>query len=420
MTTWTPPVTTESPRAANVVSTLRFDGIDLARFLAIAGMIVTHVVLPVEPHSLAAWANGNASTLFAVLAGVSAILSTRRHLAVGAIGAARVSLLTRALLLIGVGFALAPLQQPAVIVLVYLGAALAFVVPFLRVRTWIVATAAAVLAVAVPPINVAVRAALGVVNEGGSLGITDLGNDPGMALRSLFLTGMYPVGTWVVYLLVGMIAARVLVRAADSGRLTALAWRMAALGAAIAIAASAAGTVLYQAVVRPALEPGLQLDALPSGITVDDILRVSGYGSPAGYPGLLLDSAHTGSLLDLTRGVGIALAVIGACLLLCTVPRVNALLRPVRAAGAAPFTAYTLHILSLALISSALNTLSETTDALPWWAFGWGAAGLQLGALIALGIVLALLRRRGPLEALTSGVARRTARWARRPAGTQD
>ena len=63
----------------------RLVGIDVARCLALLGMVSTHVLVPVTDEGEIAWAQdlagGRAAALFAVLAGVSlALLSGRRLL----------------------------------------------------------------------------------------------------------------------------------------------------------------------------------------------------------------------------------------------------------------------------------------------------------------------------------------------------
>ena len=186
-------------------------GLDLARFLAIAGMVVAHTVPDDEQGPVAGFlVNGNASTLFALASGTSAVLASRRYLAVGEAGRARVSLAIRGACLILLGLLLGSLPQQAVIVLVYLGAALLLAVPFLTAPRWVLIGAAALLAVVVPPLNVLARQSLDVFSDGFSVSVVDVA-DPVRALRTVLLTGTYPALTWLVYILAGMLVGRALV-----------------------------------------------------------------------------------------------------------------------------------------------------------------------------------------------------------------
>ncbi|HEU5322919.1 MAG TPA: hypothetical protein VFX28_19090, partial [Methylomirabilota bacterium] len=81
----------------------RLVGVDVARALALLGMMATHILLPVTDGSLAwpqALAGGRSSALFALLAGVSIALVTggaSPHVGVGRLGDS-VALTSRALL----------------------------------------------------------------------------------------------------------------------------------------------------------------------------------------------------------------------------------------------------------------------------------------------------------------------------------
>ncbi|MEB4614241.1 acyltransferase, partial [Leucobacter sp. M11] len=116
----------------------RLVGIDLARFLAICGMVVAHVRVIdwAADKPLNTVFDGNPSTLFAVLGGVSVVLATRRYLVAGDVAAARWSLFARGGIVVLIGLLLGLLEDaPAVVVLVPFGVAMWGAIPFLRVRS---------------------------------------------------------------------------------------------------------------------------------------------------------------------------------------------------------------------------------------------------------------------------------------------
>ena len=93
------------PRASRLV------GLDVARCLALLGMVATHVLLDRTPEgdlTFSQWlAGGRASALFAVLAGVSLALMTGRRVPVHGRERVRASagLAVRALLIAALGLA---------------------------------------------------------------------------------------------------------------------------------------------------------------------------------------------------------------------------------------------------------------------------------------------------------------------------
>lgn len=142
---------------------------------------------------------------------------------------------------------------------------------------------------------------------------------------------------------------------------------------------------------------------------VDDVIKIQGFGAPAfalGWPTLFLDTPHTGTALDILRGVGAAILVIGAMLGIATVLRPVAarFLRPLRATGGAPLSVYALHLTTLAV---AANIGPEGPAQAPtWYQVGPGAFVLSVAVALVFGTVLAVLGRRGPLEWAASSVAR--------------
>lgn len=400
--------------------TTRLLSIDLARFLAIVGMITTHVwnEFGVPSWSPLAWPVGNASTLFAVLGGASVVLASRRNLRDVGVGAARWALVGRGVAVVTIGLTLGLITPAPIVVLVYFGIAIICSVPFLTAPTWALSAAAAALAVGGGTLNAAVRSTLEQPQEYGSINWVDLAH-PLHAIGGVFLTGVYPVITWLVYVLVGMLLCRALLRATStSGTLTPrFALRLAGMGAALLATTVVVTNLLYYGWGRAALSAQLP-NELVAPFGVDAFLRAPGWGSTIfDLWSLLLDSPHTGTFFDITRGVGCALLVIGLCLLVPDRWLGSRWLGPLRCAGAAPLTNYALHIV-LFWVTTQIATLGQQESA-PWYAIGPIALLLHLLVVLVVGAALSRLGRRGPLEAGVSWVARSAGRLGRRRSTAQ-
>lgn len=187
----------------------RIDGIDLARFLAIVGMMIAHLVVNdaftiTEPRTLLqpfAWAAvfvGRSSTLFGVLAGVSVAIVSAGPLAAGGaeVPRLRLSLFARGLFIAILGLALEELQLIIAVVLTVHG--FVFMVLALVVR--------------LEP-----RRLLGLAAVTGVLGIAstaipelvdqDVWTSNGV-ITEVVVGGHYPLFIWVTFGLVGLAVAR--------------------------------------------------------------------------------------------------------------------------------------------------------------------------------------------------------------------
>jgi uncharacterized membrane protein len=394
----------------------RMVGIDFARFLAIIGMFCAHLLPPVGMPGHISWlskvVDGNASTLFAVVGGISVVLATRSYLERGHIAAARWAMAVRGLLVIVLGATLALAPGSIVVVLVYFGVAMLCSIPFLRMGAKGLLVWAGVLAVVGPILNAQLRGMIGVVGEGGGVSWPQWG-EPLVALRAVFVTGTYPVITWIVYVLVGMAVAKLLIgarRNAAEPRL--LAW-MAGVGALLAMLAVSVSALVYGLFGRAAVIATMPVEAAEA---IDGLVGSPGFGAPLSpeWWALALQTPHTGTTLDILRGVGIALFVIASMLFLAGVLPKAAIrvLEPIRAAGAAPLTVYTLHVLAAAAATVALASVGQI-DApadIPWWYLGPGILGVHILGALVVGAILAALQRRGPLEALVSSISGAVAR----------
>ena len=284
----------------------RFDGIDLARGLAIVGMVFAHLGPTgfdggvVADYTSTAFA-GYPSALFAVLAGVSLGLFHER----GADDPVRTRLATlvRGVILLVAGTLMSMVQSTIAIVLstiavIYL---LLFWLP--RCKTWVIAVIIAVLAAV---------------------------SSVGFVLVDLVPFGFelfmppYPGLAWLTYGAVGVLVHRFLV-----------------------------GNTKAQAI---AVVPALLLAAVGFVIRVNNA-AVFPYDPLADYTEpqfdkeplvqLLLTQSfepHTGMFGDLLASITCAIAVICLCCLLCQVRWANILAYPLRAVGAMALTTYVAHV----------------------------------------------------------------------------
>lgn len=375
-------VQTSSPPLA------RTEALDLARFLAIVGMMSSHLLGPDTPAWAAFLSTGLPSTLFAVLAGMSAVLSTRRYTDAGRHLAAALSLATRGLVVLAAGLALERLPTGIMIVLPALGTALVLTACLLRVRTAWLATLAVALAIVGPHLSALLRPEpLGAAQVASAVSAVQLAQ-PGF-WADLLLVGAYPVVTWLVYVLIGVVLARGLRAATDRDRSGRFAVTVAAGGAAVLAAAS--------------------------------VVSEQEWGQ--GWDLALTAAPHSGTTLDIARTSAFAAVVIGVLLLAGRsasrhAPRLRTILRPVLrpvlVAGAIPLTGYALHVVVHSLTSELTLQgvdMSQGFDpaSLPWYSGGLAIFGLHVGGLLLLATLLAVVRRRGPLEWLVGRLARAAA-----------
>ncbi|WP_182524330.1 heparan-alpha-glucosaminide N-acetyltransferase domain-containing protein [Nocardioides dongkuii] len=365
-------------------SRVRLVGLDVARCVALLGMVATHVLDERDPDgtlTLGQWlAGGRASALFAVLAGVTLALSTGGRTPVaGRERAARtVGIVVRALLVAVLGLALALADSGLAVILTYYGLLFCVGAVFVGLRTRALLVLAAAWVVVVPVLSHAVRPHL--PERGYDSPAFDQLAEPGQLASELLLTGYYPVLPWVAYLLVGMALGR-----ADLGSRRVQA-TLAGSGLALAVVATQVSHALTDR--WPAI-PGLP----------DEVATGTGGTTPADGPWswLLVVAPHSATPFDLVQTIGSALLVIGGCLLLVgalpAVPREA--VRVFFGAGTMTLTLYSLHVL---LRTERLWPPEEPS------AYVW-----HVLVLLGIGSAYAALRRPGPLERAVSAASRETA-----------
>jgi uncharacterized membrane protein len=346
----------------------RLVGLDVARCLALLGMVATHVLderTPAGDLTFGQWlAGGRASALFAVLAGVSlALMTGARQPVHGRERAFRsVGLALRALLIAAFGLVLGALDSGLAIILTYYGVLFALGLGFVGLRAPALALLAAAWAVVAPILSHVVRPEL---PERGfaSPTVTQLG-DPGQLASELLLTGYYPAIPWLAYLLAGMALGRADLR--DPRLLAAV----GAGGLTLAVVATRVSHAVTDAAVRDEQATGMH-GTTPAA---DD------------WSWLLLVAPHSATPFDLAQTIGSAVLVIAACLLLeRALPRPGVrLLAVLFGAGTMTLTLYSLHVV--------LRTPEVWPPEEP------GAYVWHVLVLLSIGMVYVVLGRRGPLE----------------------
>lgn len=351
----------------------RLVGIDLARGLAVLGMLAAHL-LTIDPwvaDDPATWldvVNGRSSILFATLAGVSIALVTGgpRPLAGPARARAAARLALRGALLWAIGILLVMTGVPVYVILPAYALLFALSLPFLGLRPGRLFLAAGIVAVTMPWVFPFLDAA-------------PIWGGPGGDELQAFVGWAYPFPVWIAFLLAGMGVGRL-----DLRRLR--------VQASITVIGAAVATVGYAVAV------------------------VTGPAVAAANPYLAAvwsAEAHSSGLWEVVGSGGFAIAVIGLCLLIGRTP-LRWVAIPLRAVGSLPLTAYVLQIVVWAVFAAAV--LGDTSDL-----YGVRDAGLFLP--LTLGLVVgctawALLIGRGPLEAIIDGIVRRVAGPPSRPDAT--
>jgi uncharacterized membrane protein len=375
----------------------RLHGVDAARGLALLGMMATHLLPTFESNAdlTPTWIglafSGRAAALFAVLAGVGLALSTGKNkpLQGPELSAARRGVALRALVIAAVGLSLGGLEVNVAIILVHYALLFLCVLPFLGMGQKPLCAWAAGWILASPVLAYLLRPWLLAANPPLRLGHNPSWEDlstPMRLLSDLFFTGYYPVFQWLAYLMVGLVVGRLMLNKAMVPVVLLVA------GSIVAVLAKALGTTAMEDWGgRAALEKLLNSPGYP----LDNILKVNLTGIPQEGSWWWLASAapHSATTLDLLHTSAVAVAVIGAFLLLGRLAEwVDLdLLLPLRGAGAMTLTLYSIHVWVVS--GFYLKPLPA----------GWSEEAMyfaQAASAVIVGMVFALLKWRGPLEGL--------------------
>jgi uncharacterized membrane protein len=366
----------------------RLQGVDVARAIALLGMMATHVggIADVvdwsDPGTWAAVAHGRSSSLFAVLAGVSIGLTSGRTDPPGppAIGRVRGRLAIRAVVVVAIGLLLMALQTPVYMILPTYGVLFLLAIPVLRVRARWLLVIAGLCAVLSPVV---------------ALATVPFYADAGMWEVQLGL--VYPVVTFLAYVLVGLAVARAGLgprrRFPDDAPAAYEPCRWGeARGTQVVLLAAGEVVALVAYLVGNALAP-----VPPDAAFAFPGVPYAGEGS-TGTEALaqlfLSPRDHSSSIVDVVATAGIAVAVIALCTLVFDGrgPTAERIAFPLAAVGSMPLTVYAGHLVVLAMLPEYPDSSAA------WWWFAIGSVLFAMTWRAFLG--------RGPLERLTARLTR--------------
>lgn len=375
----------------------RLVAVDAARGLALVGLTAVHFLpqsYPDNDRPTLSWLlfAGDSAALFALLAGVSLAFSTggRRPSRGRDLTADRAGLAVRALLIMAIGLTvdyLMPEDPPAVNILVHYGLFFLLALPFLglRPRTLFLCSGAALL---LGPLLIHTLGDLVPEHSAVNPTFAELVTEPAGLFWQLTLTGTYPAATYMAYLLAGLALGRLNLK---NLRLQA---RLLAVGLGLAALAKLVSWVLLYGMDGY----NVLLYSIVS-LTRADLDHIIVFGGDGPLPTStlwwqVLSAPHANTPLSVAWSLGVALAALGALLLVGR--EFGTWLLPLTALGAMTLTLYTAQ---LVLLSTEVHYSSPLL---------WFVACLLVSALVALAWRHAL--GRGPLERVVSAAAHATTR----------
>ncbi|MFC7740326.1 hypothetical protein ACFQXA_04180 [Nocardiopsis composta] len=301
----------------------------------------------------------------------------------------------RGLIMLPVGTLLTMMGTPVSVILAYYAVFFVLAAPLMSERWKIVAGTAAVLGVVGPVVSFYLRR----LEAGGPLErpIRAINSaDPlvewsGDGVVNFLLTGAYPAITWMPFVLAGLAIGRLQLRR------TKVQAALVGVGAAIAaVAYTASWAALNVLGGRERLEASFTPEAMAEHGGAADVGEALKEGFPGTVPvndwaWLLVPTGHSGTPFEVFGAGGVAIAVLGLCLLVS--PYLGWAVYPLASVGALALTTYVGHILVIALADSGWvdgTPLSFVSSQLAWT--------VLLGSLVFATAWRLLVRRRGPLE----------------------
>jgi uncharacterized membrane protein len=364
----------------------RLEAIDVARGLALFGMMAVHVSSagPGAAGFVHSLGGGRSAALFAVLAGVGLALGS------GAsspdpqrLPRARRAVLVRCAVIAAIGLTLGLTTTPIAIILVYYAVLFPLAIPVLSWSPGRLFVAAGVWALLSPVVSQILRLLLEPDGPGDNPSWLSL-TEPGETIAHLLLSGYYPVLTWTTYLLAGLAVGRLTLTSRRTGMRLALVGGGLALGAWLVslVAVSLAGG---EGALAATLPPGAVVGGRGEGLLDDSFF---GTTPTTSWWFLGVMAPHSGAIPDLVHTTGTALLVIGAALMLIP-PGARGRLRPLAAAGSMTLTLYCLHVVGLGLLDAADPNGRAGV---------WPVLVVNVVVATALALVWGSPARRGPLE----------------------
>ncbi|SES19889.1 hypothetical protein [Corynebacterium cystitidis] len=321
-------------------ATRRIHGYDLARAIAIFGMIAAHFTPAVYPGD---WlSNGYPSALFAVLVGVSTaiILTNRPHLATSYGYGVRATLI----LLLGLALSLWPSMIMVVLTTIAIEMLVLVLIHHWSSRRLVITLAILILA------GPAVKALATVFSYEPLIG------------------GAYPLLAWIAYGVGGILVHRLL-QAHKNIALVLVAVGFLAVAAAYPFRASSKDTSGVSTAMYSPSQP----------VEAKDFTDSKDFIEPKA-PSALLDyfavNAHSGGLFDVLTTLLGAAGMIALCVLLCRWIPLVFVTYPLRAIGTMPLTIYTLHVITEPLLTHVFgnefgpskkpDTTGQYVPDMPW------------------------------------------------------
>lgn len=359
-----------APYICGMRTSRRIEGLDLARALAVFGMVAVNLPLSLGGDDagvaggLQQLFSGRAAAVFVVLAGVGISLMAGGDRVVEGVGRFRWTLARRSLVLAVLGLGWMPLWGPDILhfyaVYLLLGACL------LPVRSgWLLAAAATAM-LAFPLLLLVLDYEAGW--DFTTLTYVDAFRPAGF-FRHLLFNGFHPVFPWVAFLFAGMWLGRQDLRSPRSR------WRLTAAFTATWLVVEAIGAALEQALLgQPGMDPQLAH-------------ALAGVSPLPPLPPYILGSG--------------SLAVVVILLSIPVAERLHRLTAPLQAVGQHALTHYVAHVL---LLIVPLVTLQEHVGKLSP-AFVAGSLGVYVVASTVFSVLWRRHFRRGPLEALMQTVS---------------
>ncbi|MEI7055095.1 heparan-alpha-glucosaminide N-acetyltransferase domain-containing protein [Nocardioides sp. CCNWLW239] len=375
----------------------RLVGVDVARCLALLGMMATHVLEPIDASGeltrIQSIAGGRSAALFAVLAGVSLALMTGRQEPVrGQVLVSRsLGLAARAVLIALLGLVLGSLGTNIAIILTYYGVLFLGAIPFLGLRARWLWLLGAVWVVLGPVVSQVVRPMLP-LRQFESPEPSQL-VEPARLLAELLFTGYYPAVPWLAYVLIGMAIGRIDLR---NRTVVSMLWSGG-------LVLSLSATWLSGRLTRLPSVAGELLRTYP-GVDIDAALTAMSHGlygqTPVdgGWQWLLVVAPHATTPFDLAQTIGSSMFVIGACqmIALWLPERWRVGMAVLFGAGTMTLTLYTLHVV---MMTGAVWP-PETPETYV----------VHVLVVLSIGALVTAWGRPGPLEWLVG----RPAAWLRR------
>lgn len=357
------------------------------RLIAEANLTLAHAIF-----------HGKGAALFGLVAGMVLARSSRPHVSTTH---ATLRDTLRGTVITLIGLVLGQYHQTPANMLVALGVCIALATHLRRLGRGSLAVVFAVLLLGWPPLSYVLRRYMPVANP-DAVTLSDFAN-PATALGEIFVTGAFPVMTWLTFVVAGLLLAT------WDLRMPRVYTGMAKVVFFVAFLA----TVYRWMHATVVLNVEETLARITTDVTGPDARLLEFYHDDQWYFGfsgtvppvdpLWLTAAHphTGMTMDVLFGVAWAAGWICCCYWLADVPRrfLRAVHVPIAALGSMSLTFYVAHLLTV-----RTSIVQEPVSSLAAFVGTWQVqvvVGLTLAVAWAL-----IVRTRGPLELLVAGVAR--------------